>query len=116
MSQAMDYNDLVFIVDHLSRTAVQQLSGAGRRTDVEAWLALRTAPSDEQVARINFAANLFKELSNRQGVKFTHEWFFNSPIGSANTSPLDAIRNDLFDEVRREAALLTNTVVEHHQD
>jgi hypothetical protein len=102
-SPALDYMDLAFLVRVLGRTATAKLSGAQSRRTVEDWLSGRGNPSDDQVTRLNFACDLFRELSQFQGENNTTHWFLApsvSTTGKKPQSPVEAISEDYFDEVR----------------
>lgn len=103
MSQVLDYNDLVFLVDRLGRTTTMALSGAHSQGEVEAWLGGRVAPNDAQIERLNFACDLFKELSASQDSDRTRDWFLGIYAKEHEASPVEAIREGYFDAVRAEA-------------
>lgn len=103
MSDSLDYNDLVFITNELGVPLTAVLSGTRNRNDVHAWLSGRSAPSDEQVKRLNFACDTFKKISRSQGADLTRNWFLGANVGDDDDSPATAIREDRFREVEISA-------------
>ena len=105
MSDAIDYDDLAFIALELGNTKTAYLCQAKPR-DIAAWLRGESAPNDEQAARLNLACDLFKELSMYQGEVMTRNWFTKTDVGLGEDSPVDAIQEDRFEDVRTAARQL----------
>lgn len=103
MSPALDYNDLVFLTKELGVTLTAALSGTRNRNDIHAWLHGQANPTDDQVERLNFACDTFKDVSKSQGADMTRTWFLGANVGADEISPIEAIRDGRFEEVRISA-------------
>jgi hypothetical protein len=96
-------NDLVYLHDKLGLSLVAFLSGTRKYEDFTKWLRNHKPPREEQIKRINFAAEITRQVCDVIGPGLTRQWFIGANVGLEEISPAEAIRADRFDEVRISA-------------
>lgn len=106
MLQLDVYKTVKFVCDELGRTLTAALSGTRNRLDVDAWMKVgrgHATPTDHQLSRLRFAKEMFEKVSNAEDADTARAWFIGANVGDDEISPIEAIRNGRFDEVRTSA-------------
>lgn len=97
---------LQYLVDKLGPTLVAAFTGARKRSEIDAWLNRDKAPSAEQCRRLEEAHTNFLSVAASEGEDTARAWFIGSNVGEDETSPVEALAQDQFDEVRASANAL----------
>jgi hypothetical protein len=100
---ADDYEKMKFVRDTLGPTVTAALSGTRNRGDVAAWFNAHKTPDVDQLKRLRFASEIFAEVSKTEGPDMTRSWFMGANVGDDCDSPITAIREGRFEEVRISA-------------
>jgi hypothetical protein len=79
------------------------MSGAKRQADIVRWLKRQKSPSQQQLARIDFAFETLIKLQSRIERTTVKNWLTNAKIGPDEISPAEAIGDDRFIEVTTSA-------------
>lgn len=111
MLQPDDHKTVRFVCNSLGRTLTAALSGTPNRLDVDKWLMGgqgHKPPTDDQLNRLRFARKMFEEVSAAEDDDTTRNWFMGANVGDNEDTPVTAIREDRFEEVRVSASRIIN--------
>lgn len=88
----------------LGTALVSVLSGISR-DDLKRWLtrSSRLLPDDQQAEQLRFAHEMFMQVAQEEGTDVARAWFIGANVGEDKASPVEAIRDRRFDEVRVSA-------------
>lgn len=103
MLSADDYEKMKFVHTELGATLTAVLSGTRSRDDVGAWFNAHKTPDVDQLKRLRFASEMFTKVSRTEGPDVARSWFIGANVGDDGDSPVTAIREGRFEEVRISA-------------
>lgn len=104
MTKEMTNSELVSeLIAFIGPTLVGVTAKASLRSDARKWEAGSLALQPEQRVRLKLAYVYLNDIAEHQGNDMARTWFIGANVGVGEISPCEALRDDLFDEVRISA-------------